>query len=700
MTATNGTPLAGASLSLSGTHTLSTTSDQNGNYSFNGLPAGGNYAVSVAKDKYAFAPATRNFSDLDADRTADFSGTLANHSLAGRVTSGGAGLAGVVVTLSGSASRTTTTDTNGNYSFAVEAAGNYTLTPSKTHYTFTPPQRSFNDLGANQTADFVANLNRHTLSGRVVNTNNGAMSGVLVTLSGAQSATTTTDQSGNFSFPNLPAGASYTVTPSLRNHTFTPAARVYNDLGSDQRGDFSGGLSFYQLGGRVNENGAALAGVTMTVTVNGAPVAQTGTDQNGNYSFNVIAENNYTVTPSKQNYTFSPAGATFNNLSGNQVADFAATFRTEVGLSRSQSGMWEGGDPFEVTVFRTGDKSKELTVTYAANDGTAKQGSDLSTVVGQVTFAPGEAEKTFHVFITDDSYVENAETFTIRLVDTGDAFPGPNATLAQAINDNDTTPLASNAVDDARFFVRQHYRDFLSREPDAAGLDFWTREITACGADAACVATKRENVSAAFFLSIEFQETGYLVHRLYKSAYGRAPRRVEEFLLDAGLIGAGLAVGAPGWQDKLEANKQAFVAKFLARPAFVQRYPLALTPAQFVSQLNSNTGASLTAGEEAALVSSSFGNAADSSDPASRLKALRQLAENQTFSRREQNRAFVLMQYFGYLQRNPDDAPDDSRLIGYNFWLKKLDDNNGNYSQAQMVQAFITSIEYRLRFGQ
>ena len=62
------------------------------------------------------------------------------------------------------------------------------------------------------------------------------------------------------------------------------------------------------------------------------------------------------------------------------------------------------------------------------------------------------------------------------------------------------------------------------------------------------------------------------------------------------------------------------------------------------------------------------------------------------------------MQYFGYLRRNPDD-PDfqnnpDPQFLGYQFWLSKLDQFNGNYVEAEMVKAFITSIEYRQRFGQ
>jgi len=64
----------------------------------------------------------------------------------------------------------------------------------------------------------------------------------------------------------------------------------------------------------------------------------------------------------------------------------------------------------------------------------------------------------------------------------------------------------------------------------------------------------------------------------------------------------------------------------------------------------------------------------------------------------EFNRAFVLMQYFGYLRRNPNDAPD-SNFDGYNFWLNKLNTFNGNFAQAEMVKAFIAADEYRRRFG-
>ena len=63
------------------------------------------------------------------------------------------------------------------------------------------------------------------------------------------------------------------------------------------------------------------------------------------------------------------------------------------------------------------------------------------------------------------------------------------------------------------------------------------------------------------------------------------------------------------------------------------------------------------------------------------------------------NETFVLMQYFGYLRRDPDSAPD-SGFAGFNFWLGKLDDFGGDYGAAEMVKAFISSTEYRQRFDQ
>ena len=139
------------------------------------------------------------------------------------------------------------------------------------------------------------------------------------------------------------------------------------------------------------------------------------------------------------------------------------------------------------------------------------------------------------------------------------------------------------------------YHDFLNREPDAAGLAFWTNQITSCGTDQVCISGKRANVSGAFFLSIEFQETGFLVERLYRAAYGNmpgapVPLTLNEFVADSRAISQGLVVNQAGWQQKLEANKQAFVSAYLQRSRFLNAYPTSMTPAQFVDGLYANTG--------------------------------------------------------------------------------------------------------------
>lgn len=260
------------------------------------------------------------------------------------------------------------------------------------------------------------------------------------------------------------------------------------------------------------------------------------------------------------------------------------------------------------------------------------------------------------------------------------------------------TSLA-NQVDQPAFFVRQHYQDFLSRDPDTSGFRFWLNEINGCGGNQQCFEVKRINVSAAFFLSIEFQETGYLVYRLYKSAFGNmtgapVPLRREEFLPDTRRVAKGVVVGAGAWQQILNDNQNAYLRDFVSSSRFISAFPPSLTAAQFVDKLDQNSGGVLSASERLSLI----GQLTTPSDVVQRANVFRRVAEDADLSQREFNKAFVLMQYFGYLSRNPNDAPDNN-YDGFTFWLSKLNQFNGNFVQAEMVKAFITSIEYRQRFG-
>jgi len=242
---------------------------------------------------------------------------------------------------------------------------------------------------------------------------------------------------------------------------------------------------------------------------------------------------------------------------------------------------------------------------------------------------------------------------------------------------------AANDIDDAAFFVEKHYHDFLDREPDDSGLAFWKNQITQCGADAGCIDRARANTSGAFFLSIEFQQTGFLLYRLNRASFGVKPLRVE-FLVDMQRAAQGVVVGRTGWEQVLESNTRALIADWVSRAAFRAVFD-PLTNAQYVDALFQRAGVTPSPAERDALV------AGLDTGAETRATVLRKVAENAVFARQEKNPAFVLMQYFGYLHRDPDEA-------GFNFWLQKLNNHGGDFHAAEMVRSFILAGEYRDRF--
>ena len=387
-----------------------------------------------------------------------------------------------------------------------------------------------------------------------------------------------------------------------------------------------------------------------------------------------------------------------------------------VQLSAATFAVTEGTPGVSVIVTRTGVTSGTTSVNYATSDlaganncnvvnGAASSRCDYLTTIGMLNFAANETSKTVTIPIVDDVYAEGSETLTFTLTNAlGGALAAP-AIATITINDNDASN-GVNPIDTASFFVRQHYIDFLNREPDDAGLAFWTNQITECQQPGAtCSAEiRRINVSAAFFLSIEFQETGYLVYRTYRAAFGNingtpVPLTFNEFLPDTQQIGSGVQVGVGDWQAKLEANKVAFLLNFVGRSRFVTAYPTTMAPAQFVDSLFATAGVAPSASDRNAAINE-FGGAVNTTDAAARGRALRRVAENSILNQQEKNKAFVLMQYFGYLRRNPNDPPEANLDFGgYNFWLGKLNEFNGNFVNAEMVKAFIVSGEYRHRFG-
>ena len=313
---------------------------------------------------------------------------------------------------------------------------------------------------------------------------------------------------------------------------------------------------------------------------------------------------------------------------------------------------------------------------------------------------------------------------------TTDIVTGPNGNVFVVSLSNGSVyeiKAKPNSIDEASFFVAQHYRDFLNREPDAPGLAHWTNEITECSDPAkrgpgesleACTERKRANTSAAFFLSPEFQNTGYFVLRVYWGTLGKltsaqcpgVPQNLPghcrpkytDYIADMGTVSQGIVVNNALAPAVINANKHAFVDQFVTRAEFKTAYPDAMTNQAFVDKLFFTTGITPTADERNALINGLNGGTetrssvvfkvVDGTNTITDGALVFQTAYGKAFYDQEFDAAFVFMQYICYLRRNPDQE-------GYDFWLAKLK-RYGNWVDAQLVLAFIISPEYRSRFVQ
>jgi len=157
-----------------------------------------------------------------------------------------------------------------------------------------------------------------------------------------------------------------------------------------------------------------------------------------------------------------------------------------------------------------------------------------------------------------------------------------------------------------------------------------------------------------------------------------------EFMTAMTLLGRGVYVGAPGWQDQLEKNWLSLLNDWTNSGEIKRQYE-SKSNVEFVEALLKNAGTNWSAGPQQALVKSL------DSQTDSRPAALLNVVEDKGFYAREYNNAYVLVHYFGYLRRNPDDAPDFD-LKGFNFWRDHLN-SSGDYRTISM--AFLESDEYR-----
>lgn len=235
-----------------------------------------------------------------------------------------------------------------------------------------------------------------------------------------------------------------------------------------------------------------------------------------------------------------------------------------------------------------------------------------------------------------------------------------------------------NPIDEPGFFVREHYLDFLNRNPDANGLSFWTDQITSCGANTICISNRRIDVSAAFFQAQEFQTRGLFVYEVRKASFGVLPK-LSQFTFDRSQVGTGS-----------DADRKTFTEAFVQNGEFLGVYPTTMTGSDYVDKLIATvlagSGVDLSA-RKPDLINEYV---MEVSQAASRARVLRRLVGYPEFVTAEFNRGFVAAEYYGYLRRTPDTS-------GFNFWLGVLNANANNYRS--MVCSFITSAEYQVRFG-
>jgi hypothetical protein len=363
----------------------------------------------------------------------------------------------------------------------------------------------------------------------------------------------------------------------------------------------------------------------------------------------------------------------------------------------------------QLTITRTGNTSGTSTVFYRTTDnpaavrcddtttlpGAAFSRCDYSTSLDTVTFNPGEEQKTIAVPLIDDAHVEPNETFQVVLSNPSEGTSlGSSSTTTVTVTDNDTAGMPNPIFGNA-FFVRLHYLDFLSREPETTGFNAWLRVLDGCpnvnnlDPNAPSAQCDRLHVSASFSRSLEFQLKGFCVFRFYRVAFDRLPQ-YSEIVADMRSVTGETAA-------EVFAKKAAFANAFVQRQEFTDAYG-ALTNANYVSALLGRYGLTqITTPDpqqpdgtnKVTLTQAQLTSSLDA-NTLTRAQVLRALVDSDEIDAREFNRAFIGMQYYAYLRRTPE-------ATGYNAWLNYFNANPTDFRT--VVNGFVNSQEYKLRFG-
>ena len=411
-----------------------------------------------------------------------------------------------------------------------------------------------------------------------------------------------------------------------------------------------------------------------------------GTVRTSTITFNAVGGTTYKIAV--DGYNNGGAGGDVGSVTLNwSVQSCAGSF---VQFSQSGYVVNESAGFVSITINRTGNVAGPAAVNYATSDSAglvscgvnntlASERCDYATTVGTARFAAFENSTTVIIPIVNDALVEGNETFFIALSAPSGASLGAPTSAIIGITDNDAAPSAQNPIDGIPFFVTQQYIDFLGRLPDTGGFNNWVATLVPCPnggfGEFDNPFCDRVHVSDGFFLSPEFQQRGYFAYRFYEVALDRRPTYAE-FVPDMALVGGSQS------PESEALSKTAYTDAWMQRPEFKSRYD-GLNNSQYVNALEAN--AEVTVTNKQTLID------ALNASTMNRGQVLRNIVESQAVADRFFNRAFVSMQYFGYLRRDPD-------AVGFQNWVNTLNADPSNFRH--MIFGFLFSNEYRQRFGQ
>jgi uncharacterized repeat protein (TIGR01451 family) len=625
-------------------------------------------------------------------------------SLSGKVTFGSTSFPGQV-RLTGPVNALIPNDAEGNYEFVNLPAGQYTIAPVSIFHSFNPTSRTVTITNANITGlDFTGTFEPANITGHVKNNQGHPIAGLrIISAGGFPQGVTFTDANGFYSFPNVQRNMSYAIIPDqFTAYDIVPASQIIQNLTTSVTVDFIGTKQPANvISGRVIEatTGQALPGVRVDLGQGLGFVDFKFTDANGNFSFGERKSNNSFAVSiiDGGGFVYGPKTSSSQQfaeiqiplLTSDQNLTFTAARVNTVQFSATAHTINEGSGSLQIAVTRTGDVASPATVDFGTFDtaglaacgvvnGKASERCDYGSTAGTLRFAAGETSKSFAIPIINDANVEGNETFIVLLGPAVGAQFGATANITVTIIDNDTTPATQNPIDGIEPFVTQQYIDFLGRLPDSVGFANWVGTLSGCPnggfGETLNPSCDRVHVSAGFFLSDEFRGRGYWAYRFYEVGFDRRPLYAE-FVPDMAQVG-----GAQSQSELL--SKAAYTDAFVMRNEFANRYN-GMSNSAYVNALEQN--AEITLSNKADLI------AALDAKQKTRGQLLREVVESKAVEDQFFVRAFVAMQYFGYLRRDPD-------TIGYNNWVTTLTNDPSNFRH--MIFGFLFSNEYRGRFGQ